>query len=423
MDSVTAGAMVDVLERRQASLWHACQLTDFHSYLRIGGIPSRAELHANGMDFTELASDPVDRALGYWDQVFFNLDDAGTGFARGWTMHPNVFGPIVLQVRSASLRPARAFQFSLRSPANSGFDQESDTIEGPEELERCFVHPLSSPFPESTYVRFGPSLADAFDGGRPSARSVELSVTSRNPIALDHIVAIWVDPVTLGDVQLVDIVAALAEQADPSLRVRPRCGMDDEHRSIWSDLVHVLCDGEVPLRQVWQRADTSAAFRDWAGAIHARNMDWMFARFGRYLYRGTLAPLAAALGDSRAKGNERIPSRRPSGAPTLAVERTPIHPRPSATGVEVTAAPKRLVRACGHLVQSWDQGTCYVCVGRHRSKWRYDDTVDFELEAQMAEADEEFSREMTPTPMRGRPDDYWTPADDILNDPPDAWDS
>lgn len=422
MDLMTAGAMVDVLERRQASLWHACQLTDFHSYLRLGGIPSRAELHRNGMDFTELVSDPIDRALGYWDQLFFNLDDAGTGFARGWTMHPNVFGPIVLQVQSASLRLATAFQVSLRSPANSGFDQESDTLESPEELDRCFVNPLASPFPESTYVRFGSALADAFEGGRPAARSVEVSVTSENRIALDQVITVWVDPVAVGGVQLIDIVASLAEQVDSSLRVRPRRGMDDERRSIWSDLVRVLGDGDMPLLQVWQRADTSAAFRLWAAAIHARNMDWMFARFGRYLYRGTLAPLAAALDGVTAKEGG-IASRQRSQPPMVAVQRSPTHSGAFATGVEVTAIPKQGVRACGHLVQSWDQGTCYVCSGRQPSKWRYDEPVDLELEAHMAEAEEEWSRENTPTPMRGRLDDYWTEADEILNDPPDAQDS
>ena len=374
------------------------------------------------MNFTELASDAVDRALGYWDQVFFNLDDAGTGFARGWTMHPNVFGPIVLQVHPASLRLATAFQISLRSPASSEFNQESDTLESPEELDRCFVNPPASPFPESTYVRLGSALAEAFEGGRPAARSVEVSVTSDNRIALDQVITVWVDPVAVGGIQLIDIVSSLAEQANSSLRVRPRRGMDDERRSIWSDLARVLGDGDLPLLQVWQRADTSAAFRLWAAAIHARKMDWMFARFGRYLYRGTLAPLAAALDGATAK-EVGITSHQRGEAPTVAVQRSPTHSGAFAPGVEVRAAPTQVVRACGHLVYSWDQGACYVCSGRQPSKWRYDEPVDPELEAHMAEAEEEWSRANTPTPIRGRLDDYWTEADEILNDPPDAQDS
>jgi hypothetical protein len=46
--------------------------------------------------------------------------------------------------------------------------------------------------------------------------------------------------------------------------------------------------------------------------------------------------------------------------------------RRSATLV-VPPALAEAVRACGHLVQPGDGGTCYACIGRTRSPWRYDD--------------------------------------------------
>ena len=35
-------ALVDLFEKRQVFLYHACQLIDFESYISLGGIPSEA---------------------------------------------------------------------------------------------------------------------------------------------------------------------------------------------------------------------------------------------------------------------------------------------------------------------------------------------------------------------------------------------
>lgn len=46
------------------------------------------------------------------------------------------------------------------------------------------------------------------------------------------------------------------------------------------------------------------------------------------------------------------------------------------------------------------------------------DAIDDELDAEMADVEEKAQRELTPTPMRGREDDDWTPAEAILDGPP-----
>ena len=51
------------------------------------------------------------------------------------------------------------------------------------------------------------------------------------------------------------------------------------------------------------------------------------------------------------------------------------------------------------------------------------DLIDFDLDADAAEATEEIEREGTPTAARGREDDYWESGQNVLDDPPEAIDS
>jgi hypothetical protein len=67
--------VVSNLQARRARLYHACQLVDFSSYLRLGGIPSRGRMEQAGLPFTPFWSDASDRAAGVWDLVFLNLED------------------------------------------------------------------------------------------------------------------------------------------------------------------------------------------------------------------------------------------------------------------------------------------------------------------------------------------------------------
>jgi hypothetical protein len=50
-------------------------------------------------------------------------------------------------------------------------------------------------------------------------------------------------------------------------------------------------------------------------------------------------------------------------------------------------------------------------------------TSDYDHDAQMIEAEDELSRELEPTVMRGREDDYWEPGQSVLDEVPDEMDS
>jgi hypothetical protein len=76
-------SIVERFETRDVSLWHACQLRDFRSYLEVGGLPSRSLLEQGGAGFTHLQTDVSDRSKGVWDKVLVNLSDFGAAFAHG----------------------------------------------------------------------------------------------------------------------------------------------------------------------------------------------------------------------------------------------------------------------------------------------------------------------------------------------------
>jgi hypothetical protein len=56
--------VVDRLFGRGVSLWHACQLLDFESYIAVGGIPSRSLLEQARLPFTGFVTDASDRSGG-----------------------------------------------------------------------------------------------------------------------------------------------------------------------------------------------------------------------------------------------------------------------------------------------------------------------------------------------------------------------
>jgi hypothetical protein len=358
-DEAAIGGLVSLLERREASLWHACQLIDLAAYLHVGGIAPRAELARRDLACTPLASDQADRDSGHWDKVFFNLDDIGLGFAAGWRMTPNVFGPIVLQVAPSALTDATDAAVALRSPSSTAFDSERDLLTDADVVDTLFLHDAEIGFPLSSFVLYGERLRRAV--GVEEGRTLELFATPRRGrLDLRHVVAVWVDPVEIEDTQLIDVVSGLAEYVGVPLRIRPRTRLDADRRRVWRDIVHVLEDGEKPLLQLVNRADVSPAFAAWAPEIHAAGLDWMWERFSRYLCAGTLRYLRASRSvESAVTGG----SNGEAGFWSAARRARAI----SSSDVRVA------LRACGHPIRSWDNGVCYACIGRTQSRWRYGD--------------------------------------------------
>jgi len=287
------GDLVDHLNRRQASLWHACQLVDLAAYLALRGVPARSLVERRGLAQTAFVTDAVDRRNGVWDKVFCNLDDFGRSFAAGRRAVPNPYGPIVLQIRPEALLDADDVAVTLRSAGAHDFDREGESLATIEEVDRIYRHPIDIGFPLSADTRFGEDLQLAFQGTPIEAKSAEVSVSVPGEmLTLDHVSMVRAEPFEVRGVELDRVVRALVREFGADLSVRPR--LMGERGEVWSDLIRFLGDGPVPIAWLANRADASPATRQWMRAVEERGLGWQFERFAAYLCEGTLAPLMMA---------------------------------------------------------------------------------------------------------------------------------
>jgi hypothetical protein len=290
--------VVVTLEARNVSLWHACQLRDLDAYLQAGGVPSRQLLERRRLAFTPFVTDANDRRNGVWSKVFVNLADFGATFAHGCRSVPNPYGPIALQLRPTALLEANDVAISLRSAGASDFDRDVESLADPADVDRLFAHPpYAAPFAAMEPL-FGERLRDAFAPRHPNATSPEASLSiPAGQLGWGYLVAVWVDPVIVGDRTL---LGAVRERMGSTVPVMPRW-LDDDRRLVYDDLQRILADGMMPLLPLVRgRADVSPVTREWAAAASELGLDWQFERFARYLVEGTINELRERTEEGRA---------------------------------------------------------------------------------------------------------------------------
>ena len=284
--------LVAHLARRQASLWHACQLIDLAGYLALGGVPARSLVERRGLAQTAFVTDAVDRRHGMWDKVFLNLDDLGRAFAAGRRAVPNPYGPIVLQIRPEALIGAIDVAVALRSAGAHDFDRKGESLSSVQEVDRIYRHPVDVGFPLSADTRFGEELRDAFKGSPIEAKSAEVSATvEAEMVPLSFVSMIRVEPFEVQGVEFERVVSALMREFEVEMVVRPR--LMGGRAEVWRDIIQLLSDGPVPLTWLLNRADASEPTRRWMLSLQERDLGWQFDRFATYLYEGTLRPMAA----------------------------------------------------------------------------------------------------------------------------------
>lgn len=282
--------LVEFMRRRQASLWHACQLVDLAGYLALGGIPARSLLERTRLRMTPFVTDSVDRRNGVWDKVFLNLDDFGRSFAAGFRAVPNPYGPIVLQVRPEALLTATDVAIALRSAGAHDFDREGESLSTIEEVDVIYRYPVHTGFPLSADTRFGEELQKAFRGSPIEAKSAEVSVSVPDELlSMSFVSMIRVEPFDVRGVGFERVVGALVREFEADAMVAPR--LMGERGQVWRDLVAFLADGPVPLTWLLNRADAAEPTRRWMQGIQERSLGWQFDRFAAYLYTGTLQPM------------------------------------------------------------------------------------------------------------------------------------
>ena len=65
----------ELKRRGRKSLYHACTLTAFQFYCKLGAYRSRAAVEAAGLALSPRVSDDADRRLGVFSNLFLNIYD------------------------------------------------------------------------------------------------------------------------------------------------------------------------------------------------------------------------------------------------------------------------------------------------------------------------------------------------------------
>ena len=282
--------LVDLLVRRQTSLWHACNLQDFRAYLALGGVPSRAALEASGLAYTGFTTDVADRANGVWDKVFVNFSDFGEGFAHGSHAVPNPYGPIVLQISSKALLEANDVAICLHSAGARNFNREAEALSNVELVDDLFYLPVGSEFPSSTKVRYGQNLLEAFPQAKSSNPEISCTFPSGS-ISLSHVIVIWTDPYVIVGKSLRDWGEQALQGSGFDLRIRERSCRNDSRRKMYAELAELVHQGIRSLTMIEQLESASDEMVAWAAETLKNGIDYNFQRYADYLFNGTLVPL------------------------------------------------------------------------------------------------------------------------------------
>ncbi len=284
-------SLVNLLLERNVSLYHACQLIDFESYLALGGIPSRALLENKELPFTPFETDTIDKTNEVWDKVFGNLKEFGEIFASGMPWPPTVYGPIQLQINPSALLEASDVAICLRSAGAEGFNRESEglTID---EIDRVFYHSRNAPFPESTRVKSQRLLAEEF--GKTKPQSPEISCSLPNQVLpLEYIIATLVDPYVLNSRSLWDIVLDIVGNSpDLNCRIESRHCKESSRECLYSEIAECVREEIPSLYNLARDSTVSSTLREYAGQVVKNSeAERQFNRYIKYLMHGTLGPM------------------------------------------------------------------------------------------------------------------------------------
>ncbi len=276
----TLKQLVELLKKRGACLFHACQYKDFLSYLSLGGVPSRARLESAGAEYTAFDSDRNDRESGAWELVFFNLMDFGNFFATGSMGTPTAYGPITVVLAPAALLEAQDVAVCPRSAGHPGFDRAAECLPSQEDVDSLFANPTDGSGGPAYYLK------DA----RPEVSASYIAGFA----GWCHARRILVEAVNVGAAGLLDAVGCAAAKAGLTAPAKPRFYKCAQRQQVLGDLCRLLADDSVRLEDSSAHPQVSGATRAWATQLQSEECAYQYARFAQYLRDGTLGPLSAA---------------------------------------------------------------------------------------------------------------------------------
>lgn len=221
--------LIEILNSRNIKIYHACQLSDFKSYLKLDGVPSRQLLSQSRLPFTAFDTDGVDSKNDVWDKVFGNFSDFGYGFYHNnfgekTAPTPNPYGPILLVFKPNVLQICQDISITLRSAGAGDFNRKNESISELADISKLFyfenIDFSDSDFKKSRIA--SESLLNERFNVR-FAKNPELNCKTNNGIFpwffLDFIIC---DPLQLDNINLKEIVEILVQNYSLKTKVFER---------------------------------------------------------------------------------------------------------------------------------------------------------------------------------------------------------
>lgn len=195
-----------ILCNRKAKLFHACQLQDFRSYVKLGGIPSRNKLSNSNLPFTTFDTDNIDKDHDLWNKVFGNFSDFGIGYSKALSKSfPNPYGPIQIVLNPSAFDEVSDIAISLRSAGAGDFDRGQESLKSSQDLNQIYFNIEIKKDTTDKYTAFSKTLNERFN--RSNCTSPEFNCTIENEIiSFEHCVYIIVDNCIFNGKPLIDEV-------------------------------------------------------------------------------------------------------------------------------------------------------------------------------------------------------------------------
>jgi hypothetical protein len=275
--------LIKLLQERKVSFYHACQLKDLTSYLKLGGIPARGLLADSGLPFTAFKSDGKDKKTGDWDRVFLNMNDFGSFFhsAKGSRSTPNIYGPILLKLNPDCIEDSVDVSLCLCSAGSSEYDRNKFSLSSTTEVDQLFQYQKNE-LHRSAWLKTTPELRKVFNHV-PVKGSPEISCAIKTRlIKMDYLTSVLVDPLEYSGKNLVDVVTEKLQGHDDILASMVKRSSQQSTR--YNALIHAVRDGH---RRI-DALTTDSTLSEWAKGVTELGLGWQYERFAGYLSEGTL---------------------------------------------------------------------------------------------------------------------------------------
>lgn len=289
--------LTSLLTSKGMNLYHSCQLTDFESYLKLGGVPSRNLIHSKGYDFTKFDTDENDKENDVWDKVFVNLSDFGKYFALYNMNNPNtasiptIYGPISIQMKPTGLESGDDLCLSLKSAGLKGFDRKQYGIPI-ERVEDIFVCVECENPDEESYIKRTDELRDTFDVKDPGTLNPEINASIENQIlGFENIISITVDPISKKGKSLYDVVKEMLYYYEVDAIVLDRefhYKEGDERKIIISKITDGLSQKNHDLNSMKELFKDFKYGLNWLNRLEKGGLEYNLNRYLTYLKAGTI---------------------------------------------------------------------------------------------------------------------------------------